>query len=987
MMSKLYILKKIVPLIIIMIQTVNVSAQVWSTPVLAEEINGADSNIGAYSGLQIVNGNPALVYWDATHNNLMYRRSKDVLGNDWEPAIILDLTGDVGLTPSFEIVNGHPAVAYHDFSNGDLKYILAKDINGTEWYPPLVVDDHFEVGTYASMKVVNGNPSISYFDATNNDLKYCRALDNNGFTWSAPMSLDVQDYVGMFPSLQVVDGKPAIAYYDYVGNHNLKFIRSLDANGTVWAGPVVLDQTGDVGYYPSLQVIKGRPAVAYLDATNGDLKFIRSSDASGSSWPSPISIDVAGTTGLFPSLLTVDGFPAVTYYSRTNKNLNYIRATDSLGTAWSTPLVIDLDGDVGIRPCMRIIEGNPAVAYQDNANGTLKYMRAIDKAGQSWGGPVSLDENGVSGYDVNLLLVNGNPAIACFGNTDLRYMRATNASGSEWSKPVIVDSSAYVGRYASMKIVGGKPCISYFDATHGRFKYVSAADENGTVWNTPVTVNRPGSNGIEGYFTSLAEVKGNPAVVFTDTEIEKIVYMRADDPSGTSWSNYTYIAGEVLGIGHYKSLHVVNGNPAISCYSIHGELNYVRATDELGTSWEQPISIDPTTGSGMYSSLNTVNGNPAISYYDETNGNLKYIRATDPNGTTWNTPVTIESAGFVGKYTSLQIIDGNPAISYFDATTRYLKYVRALDPSGNSWASPVSVALIGDPDTAPSSGSFGMYISMIPMNDGAGIAYYNEIEQFPFFIGGIMCELPTSPSVSAGSTILCLGQSTTLKVNGALNDATRWQWYKDACGGLPVGEGDEITVTPETFTAYYVMGEGGCVPPGECKDVSVWVSEPPTKPTITLNDDNPEDIILATSGGTSYQWFNFGEPISGATDSIYHVTSEGSFSAAIFFGACSSELSDPYVFDIPTGIPSLKENIFFYPNPVKDYLLVSLESFQASDELEIQIQDVLGRTMKKLKGSGKTILEVDVRNYPQGNYLLWINHPSQNNVIKFIKLN
>lgn len=90
------------------------------------------------------------------------------------------------------------------------------------------------------------------------------------------------------------------------------------------------------------------------------------------------------------------------------------------------------------------------------------------------------------------------------------------------------------------------------------------------------------------------------------------------------------------------------------------------------------------------------------------------------------------------------------------------------------------------------------------------------------------CADPTLPTLTADLSI-CNGETTSLSVlSGTLNDAIDWQWYEGSCGGTSLGSGNSINVIPAVTTTYYVRGEGGCVSPGSCAQVTVTVNNAAT---------------------------------------------------------------------------------------------------------------------------------------------------------------
>ncbi|HMJ48539.1 MAG TPA: hypothetical protein VK498_14500, partial [Ferruginibacter sp.] len=216
---------------------------------------------------------------------------------------------------SMIIVNGNPAISYYDGLPGDLKYIRANDASGNSWGSAVIVDATGDVGENTCMQIINGNPAIVYHDYTNKNLKYARANDASGAAWNTPITLDATGEVGETPYLQVVNGNPAVSYYDRT-NGDLKYIRSSDISGTSWNTPVIVDASGNTGGYPAIQIVNNKPVIAYQDVGIGDVKFISATDISGTSWGTPVVLDSAQYTGISVSMIAGGGYMGIAYYSQ-----------------------------------------------------------------------------------------------------------------------------------------------------------------------------------------------------------------------------------------------------------------------------------------------------------------------------------------------------------------------------------------------------------------------------------------------------------------------------------------------------------------------------------------------------------------------------------------------------------------------------------------------------------------------------------------------
>lgn len=341
---------------------------------------------------------------------------KLVLTADIAPIIgNVDFSG--GYT-SLALVNGMPAISYYDTVDDNLRYVHATDLFGATWGAPLTLDSTGDTGQFTSLKVVDGNPAVAYYDNTAKLLRYVRATDADGATWGTPVTVASALATGEYCSLEVVAGNPAISYYDF-DSGELRYVRALDSTGAAWGAPISPDSNGNTGSYSSLEVVDGFPAISYRNGSVGQLWYVRGLDAEGSTWDAPVMVDDVNNPGSFSSLVVVNGAPAICYYASTMGDLMYVRALDAVGAAWGTPQMLDGAQDEGSYCSMAVIGGIPAISYHSGLNGDLRYIKALDVDGTAWGTGVILDESSViTGRDTSLIEVYGMPAISYFDQTN-----------------------------------------------------------------------------------------------------------------------------------------------------------------------------------------------------------------------------------------------------------------------------------------------------------------------------------------------------------------------------------------------------------------------------------------------------------------------------------------------------------------------------------------------------------------------------------------
>lgn len=156
----------------------------WGPPVVAS----AATFTGLYASMHVVDGYPAIAYYHIINGNsgsVEFVRARDALGAKWDEPVVLHSAGNAGGYTSLQILDGKPAVSFYDGPNGDLRMVCAAGANGSAWFPSAIVESTGRVGRYSSLLVVNGIPGIAYYDETNAGLRYAHPGANTFHNWRA----------------------------------------------------------------------------------------------------------------------------------------------------------------------------------------------------------------------------------------------------------------------------------------------------------------------------------------------------------------------------------------------------------------------------------------------------------------------------------------------------------------------------------------------------------------------------------------------------------------------------------------------------------------------------------------------------------------------------------------------------------------------------------------------------------------------------------
>lgn len=333
-----------------------------SAPVTPVEVHTTD-NVGYYSSVAQIGGYPAIVYYDLTNEELLYRRANDPQGTTWSaPILIESVPNATNPSPSLAEIDGRPAISFGDRATPsdpvELKYIRALDSTGMTW-PGTATTLDSSVGFGTQLLVVQGNPAIGYIKNAAG-IAFLRAADAQGGTWNPSVPVTTLTTAGGDLSMAIVDGNPAVAYRNSLGS-SVRFQRADDAIGSTWGSPVV-PHPNNVGQV-SMAVVNGRPAIVYWNTFVNDLFYKRADDAQGTSWAGT-SVQVYPFVSTKFDLGFIGGRPVLADGHR----LHY--GDDADGTSWTTA---QFDPDNGGDPAITAINGSPATSYRSSSAVDLRF--------------------------------------------------------------------------------------------------------------------------------------------------------------------------------------------------------------------------------------------------------------------------------------------------------------------------------------------------------------------------------------------------------------------------------------------------------------------------------------------------------------------------------------------------------------------------------------------------------------------------------------
>lgn len=191
--------------------------------------------------------------------------------------------------------------------------------------------------------------------------------------------------------------------------------------------------------------------------------------------------------------------------------------------------------------------------------------------------------------------------------------------------------------------------------------------------------------------------------------------------------------------------------------------------------------------------------------------------------------------------------------------------------------------------------------------------YYNSSVYGNFVLSVIDYPISAPTSVTSSPSTICLGGSSTLSGTVGTN-GSGISWYTGTCGGTLVGTGTSLSVSPSSTTTYYARTTGTCGNlSATCAATTVVVVADPaitTQPVGgTICTGGSRVLSVVASGGTpllTYQWYNSGGAISGATSSSFTATAASNYYCVVSAsgsgcGSATSNMASITVNTAPTA--------------------------------------------------------------------------------------
>jgi hypothetical protein len=234
---------------------------------------------------------------------------------------------------------------------------------------------------------------------------------------------------------------------------------------------------------------------------------------------------------------------------------------------------------------------------------------------------------------------------------------------------------------------------------------------------------------------------------------------------------------------------------------------------------------------------------------------------------------------------------------------------------------------------------------------------------------------PQAPQVQADT--VCRQGTAVLRAFGV---GSVYNWYTSSTGGTAViGQVSPLFTTPvlNASQTYYVSQKAGnCESPRTA--VQAFVNS--FNNASFLPSGSPIVLTANPSNGQNYQWLLAGNPISGATQSIFQPIQNGDYSVIIRLDGCADTSAQQFVLVTDVAQALTQSQWKAYPNPAFQQLFIEGEGIE-----EIRMLDMLGRLVLKENGTGFEQKPISVSQLASGVYTLEMRGKDKIQKVKLVK--
>ncbi len=456
------------------------------------------------------------------------------------------------------------------------------------------------------------------------------------------------------------------------------------------------------------------------------------------------------------------------------------------------------------------------------------------------------------------------------------------------------------GAMASTKAAASCPSIPGFIAT---------AVKAVKIFATPIVDQPTNKEVCSGGSVAQTDFSGN----FTDAGY------------GYSWAVTSATTGASIGMsaesgtGNFIPAFVSTGSGVVTVTltPIYGDCSGTAKTFTITVNPKPTFTVTPVvicSGSSytLSSAVSAVSSGATVEYYTANDGTGELsgpaLTVSPTITTTYYARATVTATGCVGEFVAI-VLTVNPLPEFTLSKT-----------SESICATGASVDLSTLIATGPTNGGVMNYYSNSACTTAAtnpvttSGTYYLRAENTTTGCKStaqsvsISLKTPTSISVQPTGGATCSGTNLTMSVTAAGEGSLSYQWKKD---GIAISGATSSTYATSTPGSYAVEVTGGCgllasnAAVITAKAATTITTQPAATKTVCAGVSSTISVSATAEGTPTYQWYDAGGAISGATSSSYTPTSSGTYYVIVTGGCGTATSTNSLVMIDPLPVPTI----------------------------------------------------------------------------------